>query len=246
MLGHAINYQQVLGSQENRSLERQYKDATLQNALEKAKREATKIDHSTDYTADGKVMRDYFDAQGNLVKRETIGEAKKDGQALKLVELPDGSVQSIDPQKVTNLPKGTKLLGTASAEPKLTPSQAFDQDVKLAGIDSMLSTGLDSKGNEVMSEALDSYAAIYNKNNSASQYVKIPGSPKVAGLPFTGNEAKWVKVPKSVEGIAALKPDTVLGRTSKGSEVTLEQIKAKANTMGISLEEALKQLGLVR
>ena len=254
LLGHAINYRNVLGGQELRGKEAQakalqdqvenfYRQQTALRENQKVFTDTNKLNRSAVYTADDKAMIDWTDALGNVVKREVVGDARDTSQAMKLVKLPDGTVRSIDPQKVTDLPAGTTLLGTGEQGEKgqLTEYQKGEQEIKLARIDQMMAKGTDEKGNEVDPELMAGFADFYNARNPSNQWIMVPGTPGMFG-----KSPKWAKIPKSGEGILKLPAETVLGRTSKGTEVTVEMVKKKAETLGVSPEEVLKQLSLVR
>jgi len=247
LMGHLINYKQVLGNQANSQqghaiteaqnlIENYYKDLKERRDAQAAEDAKKVLKHSDEYKSDGKVKRTYFDYLGNPVRTEELGEIPANSQAAKLLRMPDGTVQTIDPQVGQTFPAGTSILGTSEGSGGLTEAQKFSQAGKLAEIDAKL------VANEVDNpEELEGYAELYNREHPTHQWIKVPGT---GGL--FGSDAKWTKLPKNAAEIVKMPPDTLVGRSPSGKKITLEMIVAKAQELGVSPEQALKELGLAR
>lgn len=247
LMGNLINYKQVLGNQANSQeghaiteaqnlIENYYKDLKNRRETEEFETKKSKLNRSAPFEVEGKMMIDWTDAQGNVVKREEVGKATRDSQAAKLLRMPDGTVQTIDPQVGQTFPAGTSILGTGEGSGGLTEAQKFSQAGKLAEIDaSMVAQDVENP------DMLDGYAEIYNQQHPTHQWIKVPGT---GGL--FGSDAKWTKLPKDSAEIVKMPPDTLVGRSPSGKKITLEMIVAKAQELGVSPEQALKELGLAR
>lgn len=247
LLSGSINYQNLLGSQQAQAEELRIKEA--QNAVENAYKaqQAQKVSRSAPYTVDGKVMIDWTDAGGNVVRREEVGKAGEEKKNMRLVRLPSGEVQSVDINTVGKLPAGSTFLGTGGEAGggggELTQAQKFKQDLKIAEIDQVFNTMQDSKGNEIAPESLGEYARIYNESNPTSQWRMIEGTEET----FPDTAPRWVKLPKNPAEIMGLNPSTPLARDSvTGQEITVQVINDFARQKGTTPEAVLKHLGLIK
>jgi len=245
LMGHLINYKQVLGNQANSAeghaiteaqnlIENYYKDLKNRRETEEFESKKSKLNRSAPFEVNGKMMIDWTDAQGNVVKREEVGDATRNSQAERVFKLPNGQMDFIGPDEA--IPPGAVLASPSEGGGELTEAQKFSQAGKLAEIDAKL------VANEVENpEELEGYAELYNREHPTHQWIKVPGT---GGL--FGSDAKWTKLPKNAAEIVKMPKDTLVGRSPSGKKITLEMIVAKAQELGVSPEQALKELGLAR
>ena len=245
LMGHLINYRNVLGDEANSQrgnaiteaqhlVENYYKELTERRAREDSESKKRSLNRSTPYEVDGKMLIDWTDNEGNVVNREEVGKSTKNSQAERVFKLPNGQMDFIGPDEA--IPPGAVLASPSEGGGELTEAQKFSQAGKLAEIDAKL------VANEVDNpEELEGYAELYNREHPTHQWIKVPGT---GGL--FGSDAKWTKLPKNAAEIVKMPPDTLVGRSPSGKKITLEMIVAKAQEAGISPEQALKELGLAR
>jgi len=190
------------------------------------------------------MMIDYTDAMGNVVKREEVGKATRNDQAEKWFKAPDGSYKSFPAG--TEVPSGFTPISTESGG--LTDNQKFNQDVKLAGIDQMMTTLKDGAGNDIDDpNQLEGYAQIYNQNNPTHQWIKVPGYDSPAMEWGLDQDPRWVKLPKDSGAVLKMPADTVISRDDKtGKEVTVGIIKEYAKRVNSTPEALLKHFGIIQ
>lgn len=249
MLGTMINYRNVLGgeklnlAQESRlagqnEIENFYKQLEVQRALGKDEAAAAKLTRSAPMEVDGNVVVDWLDAQGNPVKREVVGKATRNDQAKKLFKTADGKVEFFGPGEI---PDGA-IPWSDTQEGGLTPAQEFNQAKSLADIEARM-----VDGSVETPEALAGDAEVFNKYHPTQQWKMIPGKEGIPLVPFSGSEAKWVKLPKNPSELLALPEDQVVSRNPQtGDDITVGMAKAIAKSKGVSEIDVLKFLGLVQ
>jgi len=245
LMGHLINYKQVLGNQANSQeghaiteaqnlIENYYKDLKNRRETEEFESKKSKLNRSAPFEVDGKMYIDWTDAQGNPVEREEVGKATRSNQAERVFKLPNGQMDFIGPDEA--IPPGAVLASPSEGGGELTEAQKFSQAGKLAEIDaSMVAQDVENP------DMLDGYAEIYNQQHPTHQWIKVPGTDGIFG-----SDAKWTKLPKDPTEIVKMPKDTLVGRSPSGKKVTLGMIVEMAQAKGISPEQALKELGLAR
>jgi len=245
LMGNLINYKQVLGNQANSQeghaiteaqnmVENYYKDLKDRRDSEEFESKKSKLNRSAPFEVNGKMMIDWTDAQGNVVKREKVGNATKSTQAERVFKLPNGQMDFIGPDEA--IPPGAILASPENGGGELTEAQKFSQAGKLAEIDaSMVAQDVDNPA------MLDGYAEIYNSQHPTHQWIKVPGSGG-----WFGGDAQWKKLPKDPVEIMKMDPSTTVGRSPSGKEITLKMAIAKAQELKMTPEQFLKELGLAR
>jgi len=249
LVNSKMNFEQILGNQEIASergrntaaqnqVENYYKALNANIALGKDKRDAetdalrtAKIDRSTPFEVDGKMYVDWTDSSGGVVKREELGSNTYKPQAKEAMVSPDGKVGFYGPED--KIPQGSTKLGTSREG--MTDKQKMDMDILVAGIDQMISTGKDGKGDKVEGSELAERARIFNQYHPTKQWMMVPEGPGMLG-----SGPKWVKLPKDEKELKAVPGSTVVSRNPKGKEVTMEQVRAKAAQHNVSINEVLK------
>jgi len=187
----ATDYSTIKQRMDEAILENQAKTAA-------ARAVASKVTYGTPYEKDGKMYRDKLQG-GSVIGTEDLGE-KKTSYKPNVFVRDDGT--PVEVPVGTEIPAGLKV--PSEVQVNLTGEQQRQQEQDLAGIEQMLLTGVDSKGNEIENlEALQGWADTYNKRNSNYNVVMVPkkeGEP----IPFTfgfftkgGAPAKYIKVPKT-------------------------------------------------
>ena len=244
-----INYRNVLGSekinlaQESRlagqnEIENYYKSLTADRQAEEDKLKASKLNRSAPMEVDGKMVIDWTDQQGNVVKRETVGDATRSDQAKKLFKTKDGKVEFFGPGEI---PDGA-LPWSDTQEGGLTPAQEFNQAKSLADIEARM-----VDGSVETPEALAGDAEVFNKYHPTQQWKMLPGSEGIPLVPFSGTKAKWVKLPKNPSELLALPENRVVSRNPQtGDDITVGMAKSIAKAKGVSEIDVLKFLGLVQ
>ena len=160
---------------------------------QKAELAAGKKDRTAVYTANGRVMREVEDAQGNLLSTEDLGAAS---EGFRYFESPDGAIQAF-PVGV-NPPPDFKSITTRTTD--LTQQQEVKLRENIATTDYFLTTGKDGNNRPLTAGQTAAFVDLYNDHvktlkKDMALYMLVPEVPGKALVPFDSSPAKAVKLP---------------------------------------------------
>lgn len=164
---------------------------------------------------------------GSFVERVPAGDVKERWRP-DTFENKEGNL--INVTVGDKIPEGAKIPTTRNVE--LTEQNRIQLEQDLAGIEQMLTSGIDSKGNKIKDlEALSGWADAYNKRSTDNQMILVPAVPgkdipfEPFGLtiPGTSKDAEYIKVPRTGT-VKVLSPDGKSG--SIPAEQAEDAIKA--------------------
>ena len=210
------------------------KEVDDQLAREKFVADQSEVKVGAPVNIGGKWVQTYHTKDGQVVKREVLGDAPEKGANKKLIRTPEGKVMWVNP--------GDQIPDNSTYVPQGDRGDSINDQLTLSSLKGIVETGTDAKGNEYSEPDRDAHMEMVNLNDKSSQYVKIPGKEVNWGPDIP---AQYIKLPRQANQILALPEDKIIFHDEKaGKALTVGAVKQFAKEKGYTPEQVLKYLGL--
>lgn len=212
------------------------KEVDDQLAREKFKADQSEVKVGAPVNIGGKWVQSYHTKDGQVVKREVLGDAPEKGANKKLIRTPEGKVMWVNP--------GDQIPDNSTYVPQGDRGDSIKDQLTLSSLKGIVETGTDAKQNEYSEADRDAHMEMVNLNDKSSQYVKIPGK-EVPGMFNKDIPAQYIKLPRQANQILALPDDKIIFYDEKkGKALTVGGLKNSEQAKKYGVEAVLKYLGL--